>query len=104
MADHVKTFKGNEDFEAVNAAEHFLRFAGFSVGSNERGKPRGIMFGDYTIAKWRNLHKQDIDALHGKMTSETGSMRDGPVTVRIFDSAPHAAKRAFHMAALALSE
>lgn len=99
MADLVKTFNQTGDFEAMNAAEHFLKVAGFSIGSSQRGSPRGIMFGDVDISKWRNLRQFEIDELHGAMT---GDGRNGPLTVRIRESAPQEAKQAFHKTALAL--
>jgi hypothetical protein len=70
----------------------------------ERGSPRGIMFGNYDVSKWRNLSKRDRADLHGVMTTATGSMREGPVTVRIFESASPEAKRSFHQTALAIAE
>jgi hypothetical protein len=103
MANLVKTFNGTEDFEAMHAAEHFLQLAGFSVGSNQRGDPRGIMFGEYDIAKWRNLNVRERRELHGQMTSDHGTMRSGPIVVTIFDSAPQEAKQEFHKTARALA-
>ncbi len=93
MANLVKTFAQTGDFEANTAAEHFLEQAGFSVGTMQRGDPRGIMFGDCVISKWRNLHHLEKQAMHGQMT---GNMREGPITVTIFESAPQEAKRDFH--------
>jgi hypothetical protein len=84
-----KDFTETDDFKAVYAAEAWLRERGFSVGSMCRGSPRGILFGDITIAKWRNLSRQDVLDLHGVMKgNEHGEMRHGPVTVEIFDHAP----------------
>lgn len=96
MADLVKTFDQAGDFEAMHRAEQFLTAAGFSIGRMQGPAPRGILFGAYDIAKWRNLNAGQRDALHGEMT---GSMRNGPVTVRIFDAAPQDAKRRFHQVA-----
>ena len=88
MKRHAK-FEGKEDFEAYNKAGKFLKENGFSYGSMERDKPIGIMYGDYNIAKWRNLDSSDRDNLHGQMTAET-SFRFGPVFVDIYDdTAPH---------------
>lgn len=100
MANLVKTFSQKGDFEAMSAAENFLKVAGFSIGSSERGSPRGIMFGDYDISKWRHLSQSEIDDLHGRMT---GDGRNGPLTVTIFEFAPQEAKRAFHKTALAMA-
>lgn len=85
------TIQFNEpgDFRAMHAAERFLRKHGFSIGQVQGPAPRAIMFGRYDfIAKWRNLTLAEQEASHGQMT---GSMRNGPVTVMIFDRAPEAA-------------
>lgn len=97
MANLVKTFTQKGDFAAMTAAEDFLRVAGFSIGSSERGSPRGIVFGDCAISKWRRLSSQDRDDMHGQMT---GDGRNGPLTVTIFGRAPSEAKRAFHKTAI----
>ncbi len=98
MAKLVKTFTTEGDFSACTEAEEFLKLAGFSVGTMQRGDPRGILFGDYDIMKWRNLDKRDREALHGILV---GPMRTGPVRIQIFESAPQEAKRAFHSTATA---
>ena len=85
----IKEFPKNGDFGALYEAEGWLRERGFSVGSVCRGYPRGIMHGDCQIAKWRNLDKSEILALHGVMKgNEHGEMRGNDVTVEIFDHAP----------------
>lgn len=88
----TKTFANPGTFNAVNAAQSYLHDRGFSLGTMERGSPRGILFGDYPIGKLRNLSDDQLAAMHGIMT---GDMRNGPVTVTLFDSAPDEAKRAF---------
>lgn len=61
-------FQGDgSDFSALAEAEKWLRDHGFSVGSMQRGDPRGILFGDWDIAKWRNLSDQDKKELDGTM-------------------------------------
>jgi hypothetical protein len=81
-------FNNAGDFAAMYAAEDWCAKHGLSVGSSERGKPRGILFGDYAIAKWHNLRQADKDALHGTMS---GDMRNGPITVAVDE---HAVRRA----------
>lgn len=76
------------EFCALRKAEQFLLDHGFSVGPGCAGEPAGIMFGDYGIAKWRNLTGDQREQCHGILT---GDRRDGPVTVTIFDHAPHKA-------------
>jgi len=75
-----KQFNEAGDFNAVNAAEKWCAENGISVGRMQRGDPRGLMYGDFDIQKWRNLDAKDRAALHGQMT---GDMRNGPVVVRI---------------------
>ncbi len=52
-------------FPSEDAAQAALDQAGFSLGRNQRSDPRGIMYGDYDVAKWRNLSKRDRAGLHG---------------------------------------
>lgn len=81
-------FSDTGDFAAMRAAEAWCAKHGLSVGEMQLGKPRGILFGDFAIAKWRNLRQADKDALHGTMT---GDMRHGPVLVVVSE---HAVRRA----------
>ena len=85
-------FTAEGDFQATLRAESALRNAGFSYGSGQRDAPRGVMFGDYYIGKWRNIKSADRAKLDGVMT---GDMREGPVAVRLLDVASHEAKEAF---------
>ncbi|MBR8029238.1 hypothetical protein KDX27_34930 [Burkholderia cenocepacia] len=73
------------DFEACNAAEKWCRDRGISVGEMQGPAPRGLLVGDFWIAKWRNLNAAEKRALNGRMT---GDMRHGPVTVT-FDGDVH---------------
>ena len=68
------------DFEACRAAEDWCKAHGIAVGAMERGRPRGLLFGDCGIAKWHNLSQAHRDSLDGTMT---GDMRSGPVVVSI---------------------
>ena len=42
------------EFASDVLAEEALKRAGFSVGTRQRGAPRGILHGNYLISKWRN--------------------------------------------------
>lgn len=97
MTATALTFNDAGDFAAVRAAEVFLREAGFSVGIMQAGSPRGILFGDFVIAKWRNLRPADVAALHGTMIGG----RDGPVHVVIKATAPAEAHEALRPANVA---
>ena len=67
-------------FAANDAAEAWCREQRISVGRMQRGAPRGLLRGDYDIAKWRNLSTAERNALDGTMR---GDFRNGPVIVRI---------------------
>jgi len=51
MAQEIN-FEANGDFGASRAAEKWLKENGYSVGSMQRGHPRGILKGDWDVAKW----------------------------------------------------
>lgn len=70
------------DFEACNAAEKWCRDRGISVGEMQGPVPRGLLVGDFWIAKWGNLNAAEKRALNGRMT---GDMRHGPVTITFDD-------------------
>lgn len=76
-------FDADGDFRAVGEAERWLEEQGISYGSMQRGAPIGLMRGDVAIAKWRNLSREERDALDGTM--ESVSFRHGPVFVRLRD-------------------
>lgn len=75
-----KTFNQAGDFAAATAAEAWCAENGISVGTMQRHDPRGLLYGDFHIQKWRNLRDFERRALSGQMN---GDMRNGPVTVRI---------------------
>jgi len=74
------TFDQAGDFKASAAAEAWCAERGISVGHAQRGDPRGLLYGDFDIQKWRNLRPSERRVLDGQMT---GDMRNGPVYVRI---------------------
>jgi len=78
-----KTFDQPVTFEACWAAERWCKENGISVGPSCACWPqRGLLDGDYQIAKWRNLTAQERAQCHGTMT---GDMRNGPVHVSIVE-------------------
>lgn len=82
------TFVESGEFEATHLAESVLKAAGFSYGRMQAREPRGLLFGDYDIQKWRNLRPADRAGLHGELR---GSPRNGPVTIALFTSCPASA-------------
>lgn len=76
------TFYETGPFEAMRAAEDWCDARGISFAPPERGQPRGLVIGDYVIAKWSNLRPHERRAMDGRMT---GDMRHGPVTVDLPD-------------------
>lgn len=94
----TRTFVEQGDFAALHAAEDMARELGLSIGSHQRGAPTGLMFGDYDIAKWRNLSKAERTALHGIIHGF--DKRNGPVCLTIYDDAPDSVcRRAMQMGA-----
>lgn len=73
-----ETFSGTADFEASGKAEAWCEEHGLSVGEMARHDQRGILLGEFHIAKWHNLNHAERMALHGVMS---GDMRRGPVHV-----------------------
>ena len=98
---YYKSFKADGDFGAMRAAEDWLRARGFSVGSTCRGYPRGVLYGDYSIAKWRNLTSAEVAGLHGVMRgNRAGGFRGADVTIELSErDAPAEAIAAFKEAA-----
>ncbi|MBB5448045.1 MULTISPECIES: hypothetical protein [unclassified Paraburkholderia] len=72
------------DFEACRAAEKWCGERGISVGEMQGPGPRGLLLGNYCIAKWRNLTNAEKRDLTGRMT---GDMRNGPVTITLVGDA-----------------
>lgn len=83
-----RIFRAEGDFAALNEARQFLAAHGFSVGPEQRGAPIGVMLGDVTIAKWRNLDAEEREDLHGQLWTVDGSFRSGPVFLDIRDDCP----------------
>lgn len=75
-----KTFDQEGTFQALYAAQNWLRDNGYSYGSTCRGEPIGVLKGDYVIAKWRNLTRQEINELDGVVS---GCPRNGPIKVQL---------------------
>ena len=82
---HERAFTAIGDFRAVRAAEAWCTGLGISFGAMQAGSPRGLLVGNFSIEKWRNLSRAERDNLHGQMV---GDFRDGPVRVILFDNCP----------------
>lgn len=67
-------------FPSEESAQKALSEAGFSLGALQRDDPRGVMFGDIGISKWRNLSQKEKDTLHGVYQR---AYRDGPVEITL---------------------
>lgn len=74
--------------ESLAAACEWLTARGFSYGRWQRGAPCGVMFGDYAIAKWRNLSEQQQAELHGTLSR----FHDDVVVFLLWGTAPAEAK------------
>lgn len=78
------SFDQHGDFAATRAAEAWCKENGYSVGRMQAREPRGILKGNYDIAKWRNLTLKERQQLDGTMRSDG---RNGPVYITIKDGA-----------------
>ena len=79
------TFDQIGDFTAVGAARDWLSEHGYSYGSMCMDMPIGILKGEWSIAKWRNLTGKEREQLDGQLTSK--DFREGPVVLRLKDLA-----------------
>ncbi|AMX90843.1 hypothetical protein IPC618_21455 [Pseudomonas aeruginosa] len=75
-----KTFDQTGTFEALYACQQWLSANGYSYSSTCRDGPVGVMKGDYGIAKWRNLTREERAELHGTVD---GDFREGPLVLRL---------------------
>ncbi len=85
----VRVFEGDE-FDPVHEAEAWCAERGISVGTMQRGSPRGLYIGDAVISKWRNLSKAERNAMDGVMTGGRG----GPVVVKLYVEIPKSYQKA----------
>ena len=84
MFEKVFINRDGVEFSASHDAERWCEARGISVGHMERDRPRGLLFGDFEISKWRNMTTAEQRELHGHMVAGAGSFRGGPITVRLF--------------------
>ena len=73
-------FNDEGDFQAYYEALDWLDQKGISYGPSCAMSPIALLFGDHSIAKWRNLTSAERAEVHGTMT---GNFRHGPVTISI---------------------
>lgn len=76
-----RVFTGTKPFEAMFIAERWCAARGISVGAACRNEPRGLMRGEFDIAKWKNLTPHEREAMDGTMRSN--DFRHGPVIVSV---------------------
>lgn len=74
------TFNFTGTFQALYQAQEWCSRNGISYGSLCGGMPVGLMRGDVSIAKWRNLTAKERSQCDGTMT---GEFREGPVTIEM---------------------
>lgn len=75
-----KEFNHVGTFEAYWAAEAWCQENGISVAPMCYPYPTGLMRGNFSIAKYKNLTQKEIRTLDGTIT---GDFRDGPVFVEL---------------------
>ena len=81
----VKRFEHTgEDWSGLIAAEHWLRFNGYSFGSMQRGEPIGVVKGKCVISKWHSMTKREHRQLDGTIKAAGDGFRDSAAVVTIF--------------------
>lgn len=83
----VKSFKVPGTFESMYAAQRWLSDCGYCYGSTDAKFPTAVMKGSDYYAydlphKMHNFTKKQKDSVHGIMF---GNMRDGTVTVHLYE-------------------
>lgn len=78
----IITFDQMDTWAANRAAEQWCQQNGYSVGTMDRFDKRGLLKGNFDIAKGHNLTQEEIALLDGVMT---GDFREGPVRIEIFE-------------------
>lgn len=80
------TFKNTGvPFSGYDACKEWIEANGYSYGSMQRGDPIGVVKGDASISKWRNLSKEDIAELDGQFQATSGSPRDDDMILTLKD-------------------
>ncbi len=86
MADRfTKTFTAGadaDDWAAQTAAENWCNAMGLSLGPNDRTHKRGVLLGNFHIAKYHNLTVRERSRLHGVLY---GDSRREPLTIMLVD-------------------
>ena len=81
-----KTFKVKGTFQSMYAAEKWLSEKGYSAGSSSATHPTAVMKGDYYSYglphKMKNFTSKQKKIIHGILF---GDLREGPVTVHIYE-------------------
>lgn len=88
MVDQVITFHRKGEFEAYRDAKKWCEENGYSYGSMQRTAPIGLLKGNWTISKWRNLDSKQRKQLHGTMTCVT-SFREAPIHIVLKNKEQH---------------
>lgn len=80
MKVFIKTFTGENTFDAYHEACAWLDQNGYSHGSTSIDGPVAIFKGDCAVSKWPNLSAKERKAVDGLLEGDT---RNGPITVRL---------------------
>ena len=75
---------GRTVYALMHATEQWCRDHGVSCGPTDRSRVRGLLVGEFLIAKWHNLTAKERRECHGTIT---GDGREGPLFLRISRSA-----------------
>lgn len=78
----VVRFEAEGTFEALSQAQKWCLENDIAMGSLERDRPVGLMWGaeEHFISKWTRMTKAEQDELDGRLT---GDKRHGPIEIHI---------------------
>lgn len=82
----TKSFTDHGTWNALHAAEKWLRDNGYDYGSMSYPMPTAVMKGDYYSYdlphKWKNFTPKQCNSVDGIIT---GNFREGPVEVTLYN-------------------
>lgn len=85
VVNTMKFEADGDDFDAITAAENYLKELGYTIGSMQRDAPIAFAKADKIryISKWHNIGEEDYPRIEGIIVSD--DMRNGDVELIFFD-------------------
>lgn len=81
-------FSNSEHYGAMYDAEDWARARGYAIGPCQGELPRGLVArGLWRVPRWSALRNEQRDGLDGVMLATAGSLRRGPIFIRLRETA-----------------